>query len=669
MNRSRSKLLSCFLATVTISAGLAGQPPQLMEAARQGNAREFKRALKAPDAHVNAVDEHGFTPLMYAARYLSKAEMQLLLGRGADPNFHNVDDVSAFNFCVADPDKARLLLDHGFDQKKNRPGAATPLFVAARHPHGFEVTKLLLERGADVNARGPLDGTPLFFAIYSGNAQTVELLLKHGANINTVRKFDDSTIGLPITEATLAVNSAVVKTLLDYHPDLNASDGFAGHSLSAALVTGQDEIARTLIERGADVRAAKNIGEVPPIVMAAHNEHGDPEMLKLLLAKGADINAKTDRDETAFTWAQKRGETELTRFLEAKGANPGTAAPKVILPDNPVSLTPENRDSLVRAAATRSISILQVGSNGFLDRETRPEKCISCHHQTLPGVAFGWASRLGLAIDQKQLARQTADQRRFWNERKSRAWFLDDPLGGVMENLGYGLLNFSQNKQAADEITDAMTYYLTTQELPTGGWMSFTARPPAESTPITSTALVIHALDLYPPVESAQAAAARKNRVKKFLLSRKAFTTEERTYQLLGLAWVNASRAAKPLASELIRQQHADGGWSQIPTLASDAYATGQVLVALLTSGAITIDSPVYLRGAQYLLRTQFADGSWYVKSRTWPFQTHFATGFPHGRDQWISAPATAWATLALLWSLDPAGPEAFRTGRRPTSS
>jgi hypothetical protein len=41
------------------------------------------------------------------------------------------------------------------------------------------------------------------------------------------------------------------------------------------------------------------------------------------------------------------------------------------------------------------------------------------------------------------------------------------------------------------------------------------------------------------------------------------------------------------------------------------------------------------------------------VRSRTWPFQPYFDSSFPHGKDQWISAAGTAWATLALLNTLD----------------
>jgi hypothetical protein len=58
---------------------------------------------------------------------------------------------------------------------------------------------------------------------------------------------------------------------------------------------------------------------------------------------------------------------------------------------------------------------------------------------------------------------------------------------------------------------------------------------------------------------------------------------------------------------------------------------------------------PAYRKGVQFLLTTQLADGSWFVRTRAHPVQVYFESGFPHGHDQFISAAATNWATLALM--------------------
>ena len=100
--------------------------------------------------------------------------------------------------------------------------------------------------------------------------------------------------------------------------------------------------------------------------------------------------------------------------------------------------------------------------------------------------------------------------------------------------------------------------------------------------------------------------------------------------------------------------QHADGGWSQLPDLESDAYATGQVLFALNTSTHMSPANPVYRDGVDYLLRTQAEDGTWRVKTRAIWLQPYFESGFPYAKDQFISAAGTAWAAMALAAAQPP---------------
>ena len=124
--------------------------------------------------------------------------------------------------------------------------------------------------------------------------------------------------------------------------------------------------------------------------------------------------------------------------------------------------------------------------------------------------------------------------------------------------------------------------------------------------------------------------------------------------QLLGLAWANAPvDALRTSTAALLTAQQPDGGWSQLPSLETDAYATGQALVALQAAGH-AVSSPEYRRGIAFLMRTQFPDGSWLVRTRTFPVQPPKDSGFPHGKHQWISAAGTSWATLALSLALPP---------------
>ncbi len=134
----------------------------------------------------------------------------------------------------------------------------------------------------------------------------------------------------------------------------------------------------------------------------------------------------------------------------------------------------------------------------------------------------------------------------------------------------------------------------------------------------------------------------------------KAGRTQERAFKLLGLKWSNAAPAAIVAAEHaLAALQREDGGWSQLPTLPSDAYATGIALFALYEAG-VPVKARVYQAGLRYLLSTQAADGTWHVKSRSLAFQPYFESGYPYGRDQWMSAAGAAYATLAIAAALQP---------------
>jgi Prenyltransferase and squalene oxidase repeat len=167
----------------------------------------------------------------------------------------------------------------------------------------------------------------------------------------------------------------------------------------------------------------------------------------------------------------------------------------------------------------------------------------------------------------------------------------------------------------------------------------------------------MHVLQLYAPGFERKTADEAVQRAAAWLRQAQPVNLQERAYQLLGLGWSRADTAAiKDAGHALVAQQRPDGGWSQIPTLDSDAYATGEALVALVESGARTPADPAYTRGVAFLLKTQMADGSWLVRTRAIPIQPYFDAGFPYGKDQFISAAGTNWATMALAYAATTSG-------------
>lgn len=78
------------------------------------------------------------------------------------------------------------------------------------------------------------------------------------------------------------------------------------------------------------------------------------------------------------------------------------------------------------------------------------------------------------------------------------------------------------------------------------------------------------------------------------------------------------------------------------------SYATGEAIYALHIAAGLRVSDAAIEKGRRFLLATQLDDGTWHVHRRTFPFQPTMKSGFPHGRDSWLSAAASSWAVMAL---------------------
>jgi hypothetical protein len=224
------------------------------------------------------------------------------------------------------------------------------------------------------------------------------------------------------------------------------------------------------------------------------------------------------------------------------------------------------------------------------------------------------------------------------------------PIAGGADTMSYLLFGLAAERYPADAATDAQAIWLKRRQAPDGHWPVQTIRPPIESNDLEVTAVSMRALQTYCPAASRTDCTAAVSRARRWLETAEANSTEERAFKLLGLSWAGASAGAIHNAGrELLATQRADGGWTQDDdTPLTDAYAAGEALVALRESGAVDSADAAYRKGLEYLLRTQIDDGTWFVETRAVPIQAPFASGFPYGAHQWISAAATGWATTAL---------------------
>jgi ankyrin repeat protein len=310
---------------------------------------------------------------------------------------------------------------------------------------------------------------------------------------------------------------------------------------------------------------------------------------------------------------------------------------------------PLDRAAIQRAVG-RSLPLLQSSADTWFQKR----ECASCHHQTLGLIATTVAAERGVAGDagfvRRQLAR-TLRPVRDWQERfVTGEVSINEAVGQSYRAVGVGTAGGTRTA-----MTDAMSYLLAGRQHRSGRWPSYSRRPPIEDSEFTATAFTIRALRLYPLPGRTAEFDERVARAAHWLRQASPSDLEDRAMQLLGLAWSGApAPTLAPFADALLAEQRMDGGWAQIATRDADAYATGLALVALNQAARVSAQDPRFERGLRYLLATQLADGSWHVTTRRTFSEglPYFETGYPHGKDQFISYAGAGWATTALALAL-----------------
>ena len=317
--------------------------------------------------------------------------------------------------------------------------------------------------------------------------------------------------------------------------------------------------------RSAGPQHPSNRGSSPNVLPA--------DAIDTLIAKGANIDVKT-RPEPFSISRSRHGNTTLVDALNRAGVkDQGTVqpAPK---PKPPAS---------VRGALERSLPLLQRADVAFIEKAG----CVSCHNNSLTamtasavrakGVRRGRAHRAHAAAEHRGLPRgkpraRAGERRHSWRHRHRELHPARNGSGEIPGRF----------------ITDAWARYVKNNQSPDGRWQCQTLRPPLESSDFQVTAASIRSVRTYGPKSQRAAYDEAVARAVRWLEQAQPTSTEDHAFKVLGLIWGGGSQAAiQKTARELLALQQSDGGWGQLSSLASDAYATGQALVALRESRAL----------------------------------------------------------------------------------
>src|SRR5215471_10221861 len=327
----------------------------------QANNLEMIEMLLGAGAAVSAASKSGATPMQLAAMNGHSAIIERLIRAGADPNAplsQTGDTALMMAARTGKVDAVKVLLDRGANvNAKETWGGTTALMWAISERHS-DVAKVLVERGSDLNAKSNFvpsasgrgfEGTapvapkpdqaieefasgwmtPLMFAAREDDLESARILIQAGADVNAVGGDGKDALGLALFDGSYDVASL----LIDSHANVNHADAQRFTPLFWAMDRRNMETApnfpwmvttdplpliKKLLDAGANPNAFVNntprarmregsprIVFATPLMRAAFA--GDLELVKLLLAHGADPHVVSKDNETTLMAAAGTG--------------------------------------------------------------------------------------------------------------------------------------------------------------------------------------------------------------------------------------------------------------------------------------------------------------------------------------------------------------------------
>lgn len=173
----------------------------------------------------------------------------------------------------------------------------------------------LIDRGADVNEKDATGRTAVTAAAYAGSAEAVRLLAGAGADVN-VRDDTQSNAFLALGETG---NVAVLEEVLKGSPDVTLTNRFGGTALIPAADRGHVAMVRALLEKTeVDVDHVNDLGWTALLeaVVLGSGGHEHQEIVRLLVAAGADRSIGDNEGVTALDHARAKGYAAIVSILE-----------------------------------------------------------------------------------------------------------------------------------------------------------------------------------------------------------------------------------------------------------------------------------------------------------------------------------------------------------------
>lgn len=290
----------------------------------------------------------------------------LLLDKDANPNLHGGIYGNAFQAgCYSGKESiVKLLLERKADINCRGGVFWSPLQAAIRS-RSEEIVKLLVELGEPVNEKGSDFSYPLLTASASRPScdSILKILLQNGADPNLEREGDDEGKIPSTTALQLSLRASTTTVLLDYGASINKQSGYYGTALHAAIGGEENDpgLIKLLISRGADVNAPHWYHGTP---LALACERGKLEDVELLLKNGAVLNQYDLVGRSPIQVAIGKSHWDIFDHFIRLGDNP-THADKRGCTGLHYAAGGENNDDAVRKILRCEVDINGVDSNGW----------------------------------------------------------------------------------------------------------------------------------------------------------------------------------------------------------------------------------------------------------------------------------------------------------------
>jgi ankyrin repeat protein len=239
------------------------------------NALGALRKLKSVNTP-QKINEKNVHPLTHACHLNKLKIVNYLIDNGADIKV--IDDYgSPLHACVNTVDSKdyiQQLIRAGADVNCRDQQNVTPLMKAVTH-NDLGALQALIEKGADVNCESDFKETPLCKAVKRSNWNIAKQLIEAGANV----KHQDNNLVTPLMMICRERNpSAVIIDLVlkRLQPaDINCKNVLGETALMIALELKNWDVAKRLIEAGADVKQENNDHETPLTIARGKNAPSD----------------------------------------------------------------------------------------------------------------------------------------------------------------------------------------------------------------------------------------------------------------------------------------------------------------------------------------------------------------------------------------------------------